>query len=152
MNKFRRPSTRTHGFFSPIPDGVLHKDLLTDRFEAWAAAHRHIEGRVIAVTQAGMWPASSSGSTIPGTRRQQLCTTPRVAPDRWDLENHKDCHLQQSGRMGRRSVSNLVIIPSFRQWGVKPTVLNFSKETIRISAIMQNNFCLYPMSLQPEGG
>ena len=39
-------------------EGVLHKDLLADCFESWAADARagttvHIEGRVLAVTQAG---------------------------------------------------------------------------------------------------
>ena len=34
-------------------DGVLHKSLLTDRFEAWAATKRHIVGRFLAVKQAG---------------------------------------------------------------------------------------------------
>ena len=34
-------------------DGKLHKDLLTDRFERWAASGRHIDGRFLSVTQAG---------------------------------------------------------------------------------------------------
>jgi hypothetical protein len=34
-------------------DGNLHKDLLTDLFERWAASGRHIEGRFLSVTQAG---------------------------------------------------------------------------------------------------
>jgi hypothetical protein len=53
VNKFKEAFHEDAWIFFTDADGVLHKDLLTDRFEAWAAAHRHIEGRVIAVTQAG---------------------------------------------------------------------------------------------------
>ncbi|MCK0769555.1 nuclear transport factor 2 family protein [Chromohalobacter canadensis] len=34
-------------------DGVLSKDLISGRFERWAASHRPVKGRVIQVTQAG---------------------------------------------------------------------------------------------------
>jgi hypothetical protein len=53
VNKFKEAFHEDAWIFFTEADGVLHKDLLTDRFEAWAAANRHIEGRVIAVTQAG---------------------------------------------------------------------------------------------------
>jgi Putative lumazine-binding len=53
VNKFKEAFHEDAWIFFTDADGVLHKDLLTDRFEAWATAHRHIEGRVIAVTQAG---------------------------------------------------------------------------------------------------
>jgi hypothetical protein len=53
VNKFKEAFHEDAWIFFTDADGSLHKDLLTDRFEAWAAAHRHIEGRIIAVTQAG---------------------------------------------------------------------------------------------------
>ena len=53
VHKFKEAFHEDAWIFFTDADGILHKDLLTDRFEAWAAANRHIEGRVIAVTQAG---------------------------------------------------------------------------------------------------
>ena len=53
VNKFKEAFHEDAWIFFTDAEGILHKDLLTDRFEAWAAANRHIEGRVIAVTQAG---------------------------------------------------------------------------------------------------
>lgn len=34
-------------------EGGFSKDLISDRFERWAASHRQVRGRVIQVTQAG---------------------------------------------------------------------------------------------------
>ena len=51
--KFKEAFHEDAWIFYTDADGVLNKGLLTDRFERWAAANRHIEGRVIAVTQAG---------------------------------------------------------------------------------------------------
>ncbi|MGM0915120.1 MAG: nuclear transport factor 2 family protein [Pseudomonadota bacterium] len=34
-------------------EGSFSKDLISDRFERWAASHRQVRGRVIQVTQAG---------------------------------------------------------------------------------------------------
>ena len=53
VHKFKEAFHEDVWIFFTDANGILHKDLLTDRFEAWAAANRHIEGRVIAVTQAG---------------------------------------------------------------------------------------------------
>jgi hypothetical protein len=53
VNKFKEAFHEDAWIFFTDADGSLHKGLLTDRFETWAAAHRHIEGRIIAVTQAG---------------------------------------------------------------------------------------------------
>jgi hypothetical protein len=53
VNKFKEAFHEDAWIFFTDADGVLHKALLTDRFEAWAAANRHIEGRILAVTQAG---------------------------------------------------------------------------------------------------
>jgi hypothetical protein len=53
VNKFKEAFHEDAWIFFTDADGVLHKDLLTDRFEAWAAANRHIVGRVVSVTQAG---------------------------------------------------------------------------------------------------
>jgi hypothetical protein len=53
VNKFTEAFHEDAWIFFTDADGVLHNDRLIDRFEAWAAANRHIEGRVIAVTQAG---------------------------------------------------------------------------------------------------
>jgi Putative lumazine-binding len=53
VDKFKEAFHEDAWIFFTEADGVLHKGLLADRFERWAAANRHIEGRVIAVTQAG---------------------------------------------------------------------------------------------------
>ena len=53
VNKFKEAFHEDAWIFFTDADGVLHNDLLTDCFERWAAANRHIEGRIIAVTQAG---------------------------------------------------------------------------------------------------
>jgi hypothetical protein len=53
VNKFKEAFHEDAWIFFTDADGVLHKDLLTDCFERWAAANRHIEGRIISVTQAG---------------------------------------------------------------------------------------------------
>ncbi|WP_286903194.1 nuclear transport factor 2 family protein [Vreelandella sedimenti] len=39
--------------FALDADGALTADLISDRFERWAASHRAVKGRFIAVTQAG---------------------------------------------------------------------------------------------------
>jgi hypothetical protein len=53
VNKFKEAFHEDAWIFFTDADGGLHKDLLTDCFERWAAANRHIEGRIISVTQAG---------------------------------------------------------------------------------------------------
>lgn len=53
VDKFKEAFHEDAWIFFTDADGVLHNGLLADRFERWAAANRHIEGRVIAVTQAG---------------------------------------------------------------------------------------------------
>ena len=53
VNKFKEAFHEDAWIFFTDAEGVLHTDLLTDRFEAWAAANRHIEDRIISVTQAG---------------------------------------------------------------------------------------------------
>ena len=53
VTKFTEAFHEDARIFFTDAEGVLHTDLLTDRFEAWAAANRHIEGRIISVTQAG---------------------------------------------------------------------------------------------------
>jgi putative lumazine-binding protein len=53
VNKFKEAFHEDAWIFFTDADGVLHKDLLTDCFERWAATNRHIEGRIISVTQAG---------------------------------------------------------------------------------------------------
>jgi len=53
VNKFKEAFHEDAWIFFTDADGVLHKGLLTDRFEAWAAPKKHIVGRVISVTQAG---------------------------------------------------------------------------------------------------
>ena len=53
MHKFKEAFHEDAWIFFTDAEGGLHTDLLTDRFEAWAAANRHIEGRIISVTQAG---------------------------------------------------------------------------------------------------
>ena len=53
VNKFKEAFHEDAWIFFTDADGVLHKALLTDCFERWAAANRHIEGRIISVTQAG---------------------------------------------------------------------------------------------------
>ena len=52
VDKFKEAFHEDAWIFFTDADGVLHKDLLTDCFERWAAANRHIEGRIISVTQA----------------------------------------------------------------------------------------------------
>ena len=53
VNKFKEAFHEDAWIFFTDADGVLHNGLLADRFERWAAANRPMEGRVIAVTQAG---------------------------------------------------------------------------------------------------
>ena len=52
-NKFKEAFHEDAWIFFTDADGVLRKDILIDCFERWAAADRHIEGRIIFVTQAG---------------------------------------------------------------------------------------------------
>ena len=75
VNKFKEAFHADASIFFTDAEGVLHKSLLTDRFAAWAATKKHIVGRVIAVTQAEDVAASSSGSTIPQTRRPRGWTS-----------------------------------------------------------------------------
>jgi hypothetical protein len=79
VNKFKEAFHEDAWIFFTDADGVLHKDLLTDRFETWAAANRHIEGRIISVTQAGDVASVLLGSTIPQTRRPPLLTSTRCS-------------------------------------------------------------------------
>jgi hypothetical protein len=53
VNKFKEAFHEDAWIFFTDADGVLHKGLLADRFEAWAATNKHIVGRIISVTQAG---------------------------------------------------------------------------------------------------
>jgi hypothetical protein len=53
VDKFKEAFHEDALIFFTDADGVLHKSLLTDCFEAWAASKEHIVGRVISVTQAG---------------------------------------------------------------------------------------------------
>jgi hypothetical protein len=53
VNKFKEAFHEDAWIFFTDADGVLHKGLLTDRFEAWAASKKHIVGRILSVTQAG---------------------------------------------------------------------------------------------------
>ena len=53
VNKFKEAFHEEAWIFFTDADGVLHNGLLADRFERWAAGNRLMEGRVIAVTQAG---------------------------------------------------------------------------------------------------
>ena len=53
VHKFKEAFHEDAWIFFTDADGTLHKDLLTDRFEAWAATKKHIVGRFISVTQAG---------------------------------------------------------------------------------------------------
>jgi Putative lumazine-binding len=53
VDKFKEAFHEDAWIFFTDADGVLHKSLLTDRFERWAATNRHIVGRFLSVTQAG---------------------------------------------------------------------------------------------------
>jgi hypothetical protein len=53
VDKFKEAFHEDAWIFFTDADGELHKDLLTDCFERWAATKRHIVGRFLSVTQAG---------------------------------------------------------------------------------------------------
>ena len=77
VDKFKEAFHEDAWIFFTDADGVLHKDLLTDCFERWAAANRHIEGRIISVTQARDVASVLLGYDIPQTRRAALLTSTR---------------------------------------------------------------------------
>jgi hypothetical protein len=53
VNKFREAFHEDAWIFVTDADGKLHNDLLSERFERWAATGRGINGRFLSVTQAG---------------------------------------------------------------------------------------------------
>jgi len=53
VNKFNQAFHEDAWIFNNDADGVLHKGLLSERFERWATANRHMEGRIVSVAQAG---------------------------------------------------------------------------------------------------
>jgi hypothetical protein len=53
VEKFRRAFHESAWIYYTDEQGELHKWLLVEGFERWAASHRKIKGRIISVTQAG---------------------------------------------------------------------------------------------------
>src|SRR5262245_3726146 len=100
-------------------DGKLHKDLLTERFERWAAATgRRIKGRFLSVTQAGDGRAFSSGSTTLETYRVRGWTCSRCCASTVSRKSRTRPPRTPVGARGRRTNSPSVeTIPS-RLWTV----------------------------------
>jgi hypothetical protein len=53
MEKLREAFHEDAWILALDAEGGFSKDLISDRFERWAASHRQVRGRVIQVTQAG---------------------------------------------------------------------------------------------------
>ncbi|WP_416140799.1 nuclear transport factor 2 family protein [Halomonas sp. HK25] len=53
MDKLREAFHEDAWILALDAEGGFSKDLISDRFERWAASHRQVSGRVIQVTQAG---------------------------------------------------------------------------------------------------
>jgi putative lumazine-binding protein len=53
VDKFKEAFHEDAWIFFTDADGVLHKNLISDSFEGWAAGKEHIVGRIISVTQVG---------------------------------------------------------------------------------------------------
>ncbi|MGJ7459323.1 nuclear transport factor 2 family protein [Halomonas sp. RA08-2] len=53
MDKLREAFHKDAWILALDAEGGFSKDLISDRFERWAASHRQVRGRVIQVTQAG---------------------------------------------------------------------------------------------------
>ena len=53
VDKFKEAFHKDAWIFFTDARGLLHENLISDSFEAWAATPKHIGGRIISVTQAG---------------------------------------------------------------------------------------------------
>ena len=53
VEKFKQAFHENAWIFFTNPDGSLHRGLIADAFEEWAAQGAHVASRIISVTQAG---------------------------------------------------------------------------------------------------
>jgi hypothetical protein len=103
--KFKEAFHEDAWIFVTDADGTLHRQLLTDYFEAWAALRANIVGRVISVQQAGDLAGVLLGFdnvTDPSRSWVDFHTLLRI-DGVWKITNKTATHCSRAGRAGDES-------------------------------------------------